>query len=130
MKSPEEITRQELDQVVLDWRAARAERLELQKMVDKVEELETQLKTLIIDAMNAQKFEGVIVGGRSTSVTEKHIPICEDRAAFEAYIFEHHALDLLQFRVATKAVELRQADGIVVPGIGSMVKYDISDKKA
>jgi len=127
--NPQTITRAQLDQVVIDWRAARAERLELQKMVAKVEELEQQLKQLIIDTIVEQKFEGAVINGRVTCVTEKVIPTCEDRAALEGYIFEHKALDLLQFKLSSKAVELRQADGIVIPGIGSMVKYELSDKK-
>jgi hypothetical protein len=129
MKSPATVTRTELDEVVAQWRDARAARLELQKQVDKIQELESQLKQFIIDSVHAQKFEGLVFGGRVTTVTEKETRIVTDKEALLGYIFEHKAIDLLQFRLAPKAVALREADGIEVPGVGVMTSFDLSDKK-
>ena len=129
MYTPETITRAELDQVVKDWRAARAERSDLQKMVDKAKELEDQLKTLIIDAIQAQGFEGVVVDNRITQVTEKKILTIENAQELEKFIFDNHALDILTLRVSKEAVEARRAEGIEVPGLGEITQYNISDKK-
>jgi hypothetical protein len=126
---PAKTTRAELDQLTTDWRTARTERLELQRMVDKVQELETQLNNSIIEVCTTQHMEGVVVGGRITRVTTKQTPICNDRAALSAFILEHQALDLLQFRLSTKAAKLRLDDGIVLPGVVLMDKLELSDTK-
>lgn len=129
MKSPATVTRAELDEIVVQWREARAARLDLQKQVNTIEELEKQLKQFIIDSVHAQKFEGLVMEGRVTTVTEKETKIVTDKEALLGYIFEHKAIDLLQFRLAPKAVALREADGIEVPGVGTMTSFDLSDKK-
>jgi len=128
--TPETVTRNELDEMVCNWREAKAARLELQKQVDKIEELEKVLKQFIMDAIQAQKFEGLVSDGRVTRITTKVIPVCNNPAATWEYIFEHHATDLVSFRLSTKAAELRMADGIAIPGVSTIEKYDLSDKKA
>jgi hypothetical protein len=127
--TPETITRAELDTMVRNWREAKAARLELQKQVDKIEDLEKTLKQFIMDAIDAQRFEGLVSDGRVTRVTTKVIPICNDPSATWDYIFEHKATDLVSFRLSTKAAELRMADGIAIPGVSTIEKQDLSDKK-
>jgi hypothetical protein len=68
--TPETVTRNELDEMVCNWREAKAARLELQKQVDKIEELEKVLKQFIMDAIQAQKFEGLVSDGRVTGVQQ------------------------------------------------------------
>lgn len=128
--TPETVTRAELDEIVTNWRDAKAARLEVQKQVDKIENLEKTLKNFIMDAIHAQQFEGLVSDGRVTRVTSKVVPICNDPAATWRYIFEHEATDLISFRLSTKAAELRMADGIAIPGVTTIERYDLSDNKA
>jgi len=128
--NPETCSRAELDEITLAWRQAKADRLAFQKQLELLQELENTLKQSILDVCTAQKMEGIVVGGRITSVTTKSTPICNDQSALSAYILEHQALDLLQFRISTKAAQLRIDDGIELPGVTLMDKLELSDKKA
>ena len=127
---PEAASREEVEQAVKVWRETRALRLEQEKVADETKKLETSAKDFIISAMIAQKWEGIVIGDRLTKVSTKTVPTVEDRQALCDYIIENKALDLLQFRLATGALKERAEAGVVVPGIGSVDVYDLSDKKA
>ena len=128
--TPETVTRAQLDGKVREWRALKAKRLSMQKEVDAVEELEKEAKEFIMEAIQLQQFEGIVADGRVTALTTKDIPVCDNPSATWEYIFEHKATDLVSFKLSTKAAELRMADGITIPGVSTIEKHDLSDKKA
>jgi hypothetical protein len=127
---PTTATRQDIESWILAWRAKREERLEADKVAAELKSDETKLKELIVSAMVAQKYEGTVINGRMTRAVPKTTPVVDDRQQFEAYIYEHHALDLLQFRISTGAIKERKEAGEEIPGLGTMETYDLSDTKA
>jgi hypothetical protein len=127
---PIDAPRAMLEEITLKWRDARAKRLDAQKVVDELERQEKEYKEYLVSAFLEQKFEGFVVGNRITTVTSKDIHIAEDRAAVEAWVLDNKALEVLQFRLSETAIKEREANGIVIPGIGIMKKFDLSDKKA
>jgi hypothetical protein len=127
---PIDAPRAMLEEITLKWRDARAKRLDAQKVVDELERQEKEYKEYLVSAFLEQKFEGFVVGNRITTVTSKDIHIAEDRAATWAWMRDNDAPEVLQFRLSETAIKEREANGIVIPGIGIMKKWDLSDKKA
>lgn len=123
-----EITRAGLDKLVSAWRKAREKRLAAEKKIEPLKNEEALLKEMVMDVLLAQQFDGAVVGGRVTSLTSKDIMVADDPAALSAYILESKQLDLLQFRISPKAIQERLDAGITVPGIGTVKKYDLSDR--
>src|SRR5262245_14122771 len=105
MKTIYEANRQDIEEIAVQWRAKRADRLSKQRETDLLEKEEKELKRWLIAAFREQHMEGVIVGGRTTGVNEKEIPIVEDREALCNYILQTGKLELLQFRLSTTAAE-------------------------
>jgi hypothetical protein len=130
MIDPMTATRQDIEGWILEWRAKRDERLAADKVAATLKSDETKLRELIISSMLAQKYEGTVVGGRMTRTVMKLKPVVDDRAAFTQYIYDNHALDLLQFRISTGAIKDRKEAGEVIPGLGEMEEYELSDTKA
>lgn len=126
----EECTRPQLEQVVRDWRVSREARLAKEKEAAMLAKTEVALKDYIIAVSRAQQYEAVVTGGRMTSVTAKAQAICEDRVQFTKYVLDTEQLDLLQFRISESAIKERAEAGVVVPGIGYIDVYNLSDKKA
>lgn len=119
-----------LDNVIKTWRETRDARLKADKVVADIKRVEDELKTFIVDALRLQALEGVMYDGRLTTLRARTQPIVEDRGLLEDYIIKNHALELLQFRLSTAAVTERREAGEEIPGVGDMVQYDLSDKKA
>lgn len=130
MIDPSTATRQDIEGWIVSWRAAREERLAADKVAAMLKSDETKLKELIIAAMVGQKYEGTVISGRMTKTVLKIAPVVDDRQQFEDYIYKNHALDLLQFRISAGAIKERKEAGEVIPGIGEVETYDLSDTKA
>lgn len=128
--SPEQASRESVTQAVAAWRAARAKRLEIDKLAAQAKEAEVALKNWLLEAMRSQAYEGIVTGGRITALVEKQQPVVEDKTAFVDYILTSGAIELLQFRLSTTAINERAEHGIAVPGIGFAPVFELSDRKA
>lgn len=104
-------------------------RLKLKKEVDALEEFEKSLKKHIIDNLPKSKSTGVAGNVARVSVIKKPVPTVEDWAKLHKHIKRTGAFDLLQKRVAAKAVEERWEDGKKVPGVGVFEVVTVSLNK-
>lgn len=127
---PIEATRVQTEEVIQLWRAKRAERLAADKVVEALKKDESAMKSWLISVFLAQKFEGMVIDGRITGVNPKEVHVVEDREALITYIYDHEAIDLLQFRLSDGAAFAREEDGETVPGLRKEEVYDLFDRKA
>lgn len=127
--NPMEATRQQVEDMIIAWRAKRAERLELDKVANKAKQEEENYKSFILECFKQQKFEGMLIDGRTTGLTTKKVPTVSDKEELLAYIRESGELDLLQFRLSAEAVNLRKENEIDVPGTEYVEVYDLFDRK-
>ena len=128
--TPDEAEREVVEKAIVMWRERRAERLEAERQARVLKNDEDKLKSFLIEAFKQQKLEGMIIDGRSTGLSTKTQPSVADKEAFLAYIKETGQLDLLQFRLATGAVQERWNNEVEVPGVEEIELYDLFDRKA
>lgn len=128
--TPEEAEREVVEKAIVMWRELRTERLEAERQARVLKNDEDKLKSFLIEAFKQQKLEGMIIDGRSTGLSTKTQPSVADKEAFLAYIKETGQLDLLQFRLATGAVQERWNNEVEVPGIEEIELYDLFDRKS
>lgn len=127
---PNEAPRDQIEAAAVRWRALREKRLQYQKAVDELETEEKKFKQWVISALTTQSIDGVVVEGRITQATKKDVPTVTDREALSKHILETGDLSLLQFRLATTAVQERIDAGMKPPGVGTIPVFDLSDRKA
>lgn len=127
---PTEATREETEEVIKAWRVRREERYEADRVAKNLKEKENQLSSWLLEVFKQQKFEGMLIGGRITGLNAKSVPVVEDKEQFCKYILEEEALELLQFRISTSAIQEREENGVSVPGIEHIEVYDLFDRKA
>lgn len=125
-----EATREQTEQVITAWRAQRAKRLEENRIMEASKKLEESMSSWLLEVFRQQKFEGMLIGGRITGLSEKKVPIVEDKEAFMTHIKATGELELLQFRLGTGAVEERTKNGIKVPGIAYIDVHELFDRKS
>ena len=128
--TPDEAEREVVEKAIVMWRERRAERLEAERQARVLKNDEDKLKSFLIEAFKQQKLEGMIIDGRSTGLSTKTQPSVADKEALLAYIKETGQLDLLQFRLATGAVQERWNNEVEVPGVEEIELYDLFDRKA
>lgn len=128
--TPDEAEREVVEKAIVMWRELRTERLEADRQARVLKNDEDKLKSFLIEAFKQQKLEGMIIEGRSTGLATKTQPSVADKEAFLAYIKETGQLDLLQFRLATGAVQERWNSEVEVPGIEEIELYDLFDRKS
>lgn len=128
--TPDEAEREVVEKAIVMWRELRTERLEADRQARVLKNDEDKLKSFLIEAFKQQKLEGMIIEGRSTGLSTKTQPSVADKEAFLAYIKETGQLDLLQFRLATGAVQERWNEDVEVPGIEEIELYDLFDRKS
>jgi hypothetical protein len=128
--TPDEAEREVVEKAIVMWRERRAERLEAERQARVLKNDEDKLKSFLIEAFKQQKLEGMIIDGRSTGLSTKTQPSVADKEAFLAYIKETGQLDLLQFRLATGAVQERWNNEVEVPGVEEIELYDLFDRKS
>ena len=109
--------------------ATRAERLELAKQVEEMEEREKDLQKTIIAKMREGgiKAMGGTLGLVKLGETEE--PVAENWPEIWKYIKEKDAWDLVHKRITVTAVRDRWEDGEAVPGVGKITKYKLSVSK-
>lgn len=122
--------RKAIEEAITAWRAKRAERLAADKVANKLKEKESELKSFILEAFKEEKWEGMLIDGRTTGLSTKLVPTVADKEKFMAYVRETGDLDLLQFRLSTGAVDERRSNGVVVPGTEYTEFYDLFDRKS
>lgn len=128
--TPDEAEREVVEKAIVMWRELRTERLEAERQARVLKNDEDKLKSFLIEAFKQQKLEGMIIDGRSTGLSTKTQPSVADKEAFLTYIRETGQLDLLQFRLATGAVQERWNNEVEVPGVEEIELYDLFDRKA
>ena len=128
--TPDEAEREVVEKAIVMWRELRTERLEAERQARVLKNDEDKLKSFLIEAFKQQKLEGMIIDGRSTGLSTKTQPSVADKEALLAYIKETGQLDLLQFRLATGAVQERWNNEVEVPGVEEIELYDLFDRKA
>lgn len=130
LDNPAEVCRKDLENTIKHWRALRADRLDAEKFASGLKAQETTAKDFIIEAMRSQAMEGVIIDSRMSYVREREFPVADDRAAVCAHILATGDLSLLQFRLAEGAVKEQLEDGVEIPGVSMMSRFELGDKKA
>ena len=128
--TPEHAPREHVEELIKFWRTRRAERLEAERQARVLKNEEDAAKSFLIECFKQQKLEGMIIDGRSTGLATKTQPSVADKEAFLAYIKETGQLDLLQFRLATGAVQERWNNDMEVPGVEEIELYDLFDRKS
>ena len=126
---PAKATREEVEEAIKNWRMYRQKRLDEEKIADKTKEKENAFKSFVLEAFKQQKFEGMIIDGRSTGLSTKKVAAVEDKESFVAHILATGQIDLLQFRLSEGAVKERWANEEEVPGVGEVEVYDLFDRK-
>lgn len=130
LNPPEEATREPLEELIKWWRAKREERLAAEKLAAQIKKDEDAFKSFILEAFKQQKFEGMLIGGRTTGLTTKSVAIVKDKEALVKHILASGEIDLLQFRLATGAVDERRDNDVEVPGTEYIEVYELFDRKA
>lgn len=107
----------------------KAKRLAAQKVADAIEEEEKALKEHIIQ--NLPKSETTGVAGKLARVTvvTKEVPQVKDWDAFYAHVKKTGNFDLMQRRLADKAVQERWEAGKKVPGVEAFQAVTLSINK-
>jgi hypothetical protein len=117
------------ERVIVQWRAMRAKRLELERQAKAAQETETAFKSYAIEVCRAQKLEGVLIDGRITGLNTRNVATVSDKEKLIEFMRETGDISLLQFRLATGTVDEYKATGVSVPGVEYIDVYDLSDKK-
>lgn len=128
--TPDEAEREVVEKAIVMWRELRTERLEADRQARVLKNEEDSAKSFLIECFKQQKLEGMIIDGRSTGLSTKTQPSVADKEALIAYIKETGELDLLQFRLATGAVQERWNNDVEVPGVEEIELYDLFDRKS
>lgn len=123
-------TRDQTEQVIKAWREKRAARLEANRVTEALKEEETKMSSWLLEVFKQQKFEGMLIGGRITGLSDKSVPAVSDKEALMQYIRETGELDLLQFRLSTGAVGERTQNGVKVPGTEYITVHELFDRKS
>lgn len=123
-------TREQTEQVIKAWREKRAARLEANRVTEALKEEETKMSSWLLEVFKQQKFEGMLIGGRITGLSDKSVPAVSDKEALMQYIRKTGELDLLQFRLSTGAVEERTQNGVKVPGTEYITVHELFDRKS
>lgn len=125
-----EATREQTEQVIVAWREKRAARLEANRVTEALQKEETALSSWLLEVFKQQKFEGMLIGGRITGLSDKEVAAVSDKEALMKYIRETGELDLLQFRLSTGAVDERKEAGVDVPGTEYIKVHTLFDRNA
>lgn len=89
---------------------------------DECDKLELELLNSLLDAgLETTGNQALLV-----SIKRTDVPTIKDSAAFDAYVLEHDALDLLQRRLSTSAWRARVEAGESIPGTEIFKKIDLA----
>jgi len=116
--------------LALSWRKARAERLAAQKLVDKLQEAENQLKKQVMERLEKAKNKAVSNGDRLFQLVTKDEPTAEDWPQIYAHIQKTGEFELIERRLSKLAVKERAELGEKVPGVAWFPVTQLSDTQA
>lgn len=128
--NPAEAPRDVVEKAIVEWRAAREERLAADKIATKLKSKESALMGFVLEAFKEQEFEGMLIGGRVTGLSKQPQAVVTDRHAYLEYMLQTGATELLQFRPSTAAIDERTEAGIEVPGTEYIDTFSLFDRKA
>jgi hypothetical protein len=128
-QNPIDARRPDVEAMVIAWRQAREDRLAADKVAAALKEREVGMKDWLIAVYREQRLEGSVVNGRFTGLRVVEQPSCPDREALTAYILETRQLELLEFRLAKRALAERRDQGVEIPGLLWIDTYELSDRK-
>lgn len=126
---PSTAKREDVESAIMQWRGVREQRLMAEKEAAKIKDVETELKSFVLECFKQQKLEGMLIGGRTTGLSTKMIPTVCDKEQLLAYIRQTGELELLQFRLSEGAVKERWENEVEVPGVEEIEIYDLFDRK-
>ena len=107
----------------------RAERLALQKEVDKIASEEGKLRDHLIDNLPKSQATGIEGKIARAKIETKEIPQITDRELFHKFIRRNDRFDLLQNRLSEAAIVEMWADHKKVPGVGAFTVVKVSCTK-
>jgi len=116
--------------LALQWREARATRLEKEKEVATLKEAEDTLKKDLIARLGKAANKAVATGGRIIQLVTKDQPVVSDWPLLYKHIQKTGDFDLLEKRLGRKAAEYRFDDGQVIPGVSKLPVDTLSDTQA
>jgi len=112
---------------------ARQQRLEVQKRVDAIQELEVRLKDRIIAELPKSEASGISGRVARAQLDRKSVPQVSEEAggwpAFYAFVAREKAFDLLQRRLNEAAVKERWENKKRVPGVTAFHVVTVSCTK-
>lgn len=104
-------------------------RLALQKQVDELAAFESSLKEHIINTLPKSDQTGAAGKVAKVSVVTKEIPQVQDWEAFYKHVKKTGDFELMQRRLADKAIQERWEHGKKVPGVGVFTAVTVSLNK-
>lgn len=104
-------------------------RLAMQKEVDKVAAREKEIKDYIIDNLSKSDDTGAAGKRYRAQIVSKVTPAAADWEKIHQFIAENDRFDLLQKRLADKAVKDMWEEGEEVPGVERFNAIDVSITK-
>jgi hypothetical protein len=105
---------------------ARAKRLELQKQVDQMGEVERQYETHILNTFDKSELKGAKGDIANASIKNTVIYQIADWDAFANYVAETKQFDLLRKQPGSRACAERFDAGDTIPGIEAFTKIGLS----
>lgn len=120
----------QIKDAAMAWRECRAKRLETKRLMEEEQEFETYFMSFVMECLRQQKSEGVLVGGRVTALSKREVATVSNKEDLVAHIKKTGDIDLLQFRLATGAVDERRANEVKVPGVEYIEVYTLTDRKS
>ena len=105
------------------------QRLEAQKVVDKLKSEEAALKDHIINTLPKSEASGVAGKLARVTVVKKIIPQVGDWDAFYKYVKKTGHFDLMQRRLSNGAIKERWDNGKEVPGVDHFNAVTVSINK-
>jgi len=117
-------------ELMLEWRKQRLARIALGKEVEKMEEVEKEMKLLLIARLKKLANKSVSNGDRLVQLVIKDEPTVTDWPTLYAHIRKTGEFELLERRLGKVAVKERWEDAKQVPGVGKMPVEGLSDTAA
>jgi hypothetical protein len=107
----------------------RAERLQVQKEVDRIATEEGLLREHLINNLPKSQATGIEGKVARAKIETKQVPQVADRAALQKFIKKNDRFDLLQNRLSESAVLEMWADNKTVPGVVAFTVVKVSCTK-
>ena len=108
----------------------REKRYQIQKDVEALQSIEAMCSERLISELPKSKAEGITGKVATAQIVTKEVPTVKDWAKLHAYILRNKALDLLERRISSKAVEMRWNNRKKIPGVDpfTVVKVSLTAK--